>query len=722
MSNNSGGRPESKLVWDEIEITVEEDGRLKQKCKHCDYFQLSRKKKATNLAKHLVKCQHVPPAKAEAIWADHRATDNIRVAGEKRGFSTEKESLSPDAMSTAMMSTMSTTSTLTTTDSFASFKRQKSVCEYTDFCDDERAKRINMAIMRFLAGCGVAISLVESSHFIALMMAANKAFAVKYLPKADCFTRTWLPALCNSIKQTLAEHWGASSEHITLGCDGFKGENNNKVYILTQAKQDLVKFVDCVAEGEHRQGKEVIAAMWEEHMKETAEECNKTVEEGKSVLCFIYVNMMAVLPCCLAFAAIVADNTGVNPAAGKIIEEKYPKIFFNGCRTHCADLLIEDCAKEQEVKILLAACQSAVKFVRNHQKVKAAYTRIAEEEGGTQLKDFPETRFAFCHLTLKSLLGPQDKNVAVLQKLINDDDWAAITQDTRRSLIDKFEALVSDVSFFQKIKQLLKLTGPICTFIHHLEREGARASWLLPAFEALEKDLAVWADDITVGLYFSRTTRNNIKKAFRSRYRGEGRVMAALRQPQFVFAMLVDPSMTVGQAEAPQGWEEDCDEVLRRFYSGADLFQAKAELNDLLLQEGTWGKHVTDIKEHIAVPHRNKTHIQVVIEEQLKTVVLKSDKAWRAVFCKQFPKLAKVAVRVLTMATQSADVERSCKVHKIIHSKSRNRLKLRNVIKLMYCYVNLRLLQKIDKKGAADTAHLVDFLADAILDASEGGD
>ena len=58
----------------------------------------------------------------------------------------------------------------------------------------------------------------------------------------------------------------------------------------------------------------------------------------------------------------------------------------------------------------------------------------------------------------------------------------------------------------------------------------------------------------------------------------------------------------------------------------------------------------------------------------------------------------------------------------IDHSKSRNCLKLRNVIKLMYCYVNLRLLQKIDRKGAVDTVHLIDFLADAILDACEGGD
>ena len=117
----------------------------------------------------------------------------------------------------------------------------------------------------------------------------------------------------------------------------------------------------------------------------------------------------------VAFVTIVANNIGVNPVAGKIIEEKYPKIFSNGCRSHAADLLIEDIAKIEEIKSLVADCMAVVKFVRNHQRIKDAYAWHADEQGGTQLKDFPEIRFAFCHMTLEALLGPENKNLSVLQ-------------------------------------------------------------------------------------------------------------------------------------------------------------------------------------------------------------------------------------------------------------------------------------------------------------------
>ena len=48
-----------------------------------------------------------------------------------------------------------------------------------------------------------------------------------------------------------------------------------------------------------------------------------------------------------------------------------------------------------------------------------------------------------------------------------------------------------------------------------------------------------------------------------------------------------------------------------------------------------------------------------------------------------------------------------CKVHGVVHTKARNRLALPRVIKLIFCYVNLRLLQKEKTK-------LVKFLEDAL--------
>ena len=52
--------------------------------------------------------------------------------------------------------------------------------------------------------------------------------------------------------------------------------------------------------------------------------------------------------------------------------------------------------------------------------------------------------------------------------------------------------------------------------------------------------------------------------------------------------------------------------------------------------------------------------------------------------------------RCLYIAVQSADVEQSCKAHGLIHTQVRNRLKNKTVQKLLYLYVNLRLLKKME--------------------------
>ena len=94
---------------------------------------------------------------------------------------------------------------------------------------------------------------------------------------------------------------------------------------------------------------------------------------------------------------------------------------------------------------------------------------------------------------------------------------------------------------------------------------------------------------------------------------------------------------------------------------------------------------------------------------------------WKLHLSEQFPKLFDIALRLLMMGTQSADVERVCKANKVVHSKVRNRLTDKNVRMLLYCYVNLRLLKKhTSAKGDTTTqldtmGDLEDFLDQAIL-------
>jgi hypothetical protein len=98
---------------------------------------------------------------------------------------------------------------------------------------------------------------------------------------------------------------------------------------------------------------------------------------------------------------------------------------------------------------------------------------------------------------------------------------------------------------------------------------------------------------------------------------------------------------------------------------------------------------------------------------------------WRLIFSTEMPKLYGIARRLLVMSTESVDVERVCKAHKVVHTKVRNRLNNKTHHELLYCYVNLRLIKKIqdekDKKATPVDANgqWEDFFEAALIDGLE---
>ena len=136
------------------------------------------------------------------------------------------------------------------------------------------------------------------------------------------------------------------------------------------------------------------------------------------------------------------------------------------------------------------------------------------------------------------------------------------------------------------------------------------------------------------------------------------------------------------------------------------------QLYQLVQHSGAFGVEVQFCREAAdKVAIAGKHHIQVAVEQQVASINSKPHLQWACVFGREYPLLIEPAVRLLTMATQSADVERCCKVHKLVHTKMRNRLKNDNVRKLVYCYVNLRLIKSM--QGVQLDDDFVDFLAGA---------
>ena len=429
------------------------------------------------------------------------------------------------------------------------------------------------------------------------------------------------------------------------------------------------------------------------------------------------------------WCSVVADNTMVNPAAARMLEREHPTIFFNGCRAHFADLLIEQLAKIKEFDLFIADCSMMIKFILNHSKVKEAYKRIAKElKKGTMVKLFSETRFAHIALMLDSLLGDDDCNIDIMRAMILEDKWERGTcAGINAGEIEAFRTLVQDTDFIAKVKCLSQLFSIASAYVHHQETPGIRASFILPLYKALERDVEVWIEKKGRN-NFMAPTMASIRDCIRVRWIGVPRQnLIGIYAPQYLMAWILDPVMSPEREVLPQCWKADCGSIVKRFYpEGPDRLAAMSELRSCILRENTFGEELELAQKELGkmsgLPPAVGTLGHVAHEIKRQKVALQSTdpvQLWKLDIGPTCPKLCDIALRLLMMGTQSADVERACKANKLVHTKVRNRLSNKNVKMLLFCYRNLRVLKKDIADGGErlDAEHLMEgFLNDALLE------
>ena len=167
--------------------------------------------------------------------------------------------------------------------------------------------------------------------------------------------------------------------------------------------------------------------------------------------------------------------------------------------------------------------------------------------------------------------------------------------------------------------------------------------------------------------------------------------------------------MFVGSTQPDNGSEENATSFLT----------AMGELDECVLRQGAFGESVELLQSNLSsavgpVPSRAAWgHLAHEIKRQLMALkIVDPASQWMLHFGRQCPKISDIALRLLMMGTQSADVERVCKAHKIVHSKVRNRLTDKNVKMLLYCYVNQRLIKKMELQNKGKNFDSSDVMED----------
>ena len=110
------------------------------------------------------------------------------------------------------------------------------------------------------------------------------------------------------------------------------------------------------------------------------------------------------------------------------------------------------------------------------------------------------------------------------------------------------------------------------------------------------------------------------------------------------------------------------------------------------MRRGKWGDLIQKFQRSLPEPPLTLTsNVEKEIFRQNSMRPVRS--FWETTGKLELPLCANLALRLSIVSVQSADVERMCKAHNIIHTKSRNRLQHERVKKLLYCYINLRIIK-----------------------------
>ena len=127
---------------------------------------------------------------------------------------------------------------------------------------------------------------------------------------------------------------------------------------------------------------------------------------------------------------VCTDNDRSMLNASKIIVEKYPHIYMQGCAAHAMDLLLEDWRKATWIKETVEKAKLLVKFVKKRHMPLAVFLK---HEAKFSLLMPGQTRFASHFIMIDRLLNVKE----ALEQTVVDPQWTAYISKRSRDGRDK---------------------------------------------------------------------------------------------------------------------------------------------------------------------------------------------------------------------------------------------------------------------------------------------
>ena len=267
------------------------------------------------------------------------------------------------------------------------------------------------------------------------------------------------------------------------------------------------------------------------------------------------------------FAGAVTDNTSANKLAWRILAERHPSMYFQGCTSHGLNLLVKDIlgatktmkAGEEEKTYptgypfeylleFVKDCKDIVKVIQNNYILKR---QLLEKQQASipkkpALAQPAPTRWGSIKACCESILlseGLLLEMVSLCRKFTTGGDGNLLSSDQKKQRL-RIQKIIKGDNFVKNLKLVLAILTPIDTLIVKYQSDKVPVSEVWHDFHELPKKFQELLQDNTINI----TEFEYLEKLCKSRFdfmRGKAHGLAYILDPRFI-GQDIDPDMSDG--------------------------------------------------------------------------------------------------------------------------------------------------------------------------------
>ncbi|XP_073028317.1 uncharacterized protein [Primulina eburnea] len=372
---------------------------------------------------------------------------------------------------------------------------------------------------------------------------------------------------------------------------------------------------------------------------------------------------------------VITHNTPSYQAAGKMLEEKRPNLFWTPCASYCIDRILKEFMKLNRVGYCIEKGQKITKLIYNsawlYNLMKKEYTK------GEELLRPSITQYASSFTTLLSLLHHR----VGLRRMFQSNKW----NSSKFSKLDQgkeVKSIVLDSLFWRKLQFVKRLVDPIIEVLQEINSDE-------------KLSIPYIYNDMCSAKLAIKNNHNDDARKYETFWRLiDDQWSSLFHHPLYLAAYFLNPSFRyradfILHPDVVRGLNA-C--IVRLEPDSARRVSASMQISD-------FGSAKADFGTDLAISTRSEL----------------DPAAWWQQHGINCLELQRIAVRILSQTCSSFGCEHNWSMHDRIYGERHNRLAQTRLNEAMYVHYNLRLRERQIRKSSSDSVSLDSVLQESSL-------